>query len=203
MESEDEESEGGGASDDEVKEGNDADMVPHQNIRHRTRSNAATYQHIPGSRVTHLETANVVTSTPIESTPSNSKPPYYYNFENKDPKQECKIREQFNRSIEPSANSPPTTRLTRFMESFQHESAASATASPQGMQEIACDVEEQQETADSTIRASDCFPEPLYIKQIMRLPEPLKTKWIDATRKEVKVIVENNTFNTDDMPLPW
>ena len=36
----------------------------------------------------------------------------------------------------------------------------------------------------------------------MRLSEPLKSKWIDALKKEVKVIVENNTFNTDDMPFP-
>jgi len=54
--------------DDEVKEGNDADMVPHKNVSHRTRSQNASYHHTPGSQVSHLESANMVTSTTSTDT---------------------------------------------------------------------------------------------------------------------------------------
>ena len=156
-------------SGDEVKEGeendSDADMVPHQNIRHSTRSNAAIFKHKPGSLVTHLESANTVTSTPD------------------------------------SVLSPPP-RLTRFMNSLQHPSAASATVAPQGLYEITNDDTQAHETEDATINASDCFPEPMSVKQIYRMDEPLKSKWMKSIATEAKVIFDNNTFNFDDVPLP-
>ena len=156
-------------SGDEVKEGeendSDADMVPHQNIRHSTRSNAATFKHKPGSLVTHLESANTVTSTPD------------------------------------SVLSPPP-RLTKFMNSLQHPSAASATVAPQGLYEITTDDNQAHETEDATINASDCFPEPMSVKQIHRMDDPLKSKWMKSIATEVKVIFDNNTFNLDDVPLP-
>ena len=153
-------------SSDKVKEGkNDADMVPHQNLRHITRSNPATFKHQPGSLVTNLESANTVTLTPD------------------------------------SVTSPPP-QLRRFMNSIQNLSAASATVAPQGLYEITSDETLQQEDTDEAINASDCFPEPMSVKQILRMPEPLKSKWLKSTATEIKVIMDNNTFNVDDTPLP-
>ena len=161
-ESEDEDS----VSDDKVKEGErSADMVPHQNIRHATRSNAAIYRHKPGSLVTDLESANAVTST-----------------------------------SDLNITAPPSLR--RFMDSINHLSAASATVAPQGLCEITSDEAQQQEESDNTINASDCFPEPIAIKQIQRMKEPIRTKWMESIAAELKVIIDNNTFSTDEMPLP-
>ena len=151
---------------DQVKEGErNADMVPHQNIRHTTRSNAAAFRHKPGSLVTDVESANTVTYTPT------------------------------------SVTSPPP-RLQKFANSIQNPCAASATAAPQGLYEITNDDTQQQETTDNTINASDCFPEPMSLKQILRMEEPLRSKWIESTIAELKVIIENNTFDTEDVPLP-
>ena len=154
------------SSDDEIKEGKEsADMVPHQNIRHLTRSNAATYRHKPGSLVSHLESANAVTST-----------------------------------SDLSITAPPSLR--KFMNSINNPSAASATVAPLGLCDITSDNATQQEETDGTINASDCFPEPISIKQIMKMKEPLQTKWKESINAEVKVIIDNNTFSTDDIPLP-
>ena len=152
--------------DDEVKEGEDiADMVPHQNIRHSTRSNAAIFKHKPGSLVSHLESANMVTST---SAPILS----------------------------------PSPHLQKFITSLQNPSAASATVAPQGLSEITTDNAQEQEIEDATINASECFPEPMSLKQIYRMDDPLKLKWMKSIASEMKVIFDNNTFNTDDVPLP-
>ena len=97
---------------------------------------------------------------------------------------------------------PLPPRLSKFMEVIKNPCAASATVAPQGLEEISVDNMQQEEAADETINASDCFPEPMNLKQILRMQEPLRTKWIEATVKEIKVIFDNNTFNTEDMPLP-
>ena len=153
-------------SGDKVKEGgNSTDMIPHQNLRHITRSNPAIFKHRPGSLVTNLESANTVTLTPESVT-------------------------------------HPPPRLRRFMNSIQNISAASATVAPQGLYEITNDDTLQQEDTDQAINASECFPEPMSIKQILKMQEPLKTKWLKSTATEIKVIMDNNTFNVDDTPLP-
>ena len=122
---------------DQVKEGErSADMVPHQNIRHMTCSNAAIIKHKPGSLVMDVESAGEVTYTPT------------------------------------SVTSPPP-RLQKFVKSIQNLHAASATAAPQGLYKITKDDMQQQETSDNAINASDCFPEPMSLKQILRMEEAL------------------------------
>ena len=152
-------------SGDKIKEGgSEADMVPHYNLRHTTRSNPAIFKHRPGSLVTNVESTNTVTLTPDSIT-------------------------------------LPPPRLQKFMHSIQNVSAASATAAPQGLYEITTDDTQQQENADETINASECFPEPMSVKQIYRMDDPLKSKWIKSIAAEMKVIFDNNTFNFDDVPL--
>ena len=94
-------------------------------------------------------------------------------------------------------------QLKKFINAIQHPSETSAAIAPQGMYEIANDASAQVEIADEDINASECLPEPMSIKQIMRMSDPLKAKWMESTKKEVKVIVENDTSNTDDLPMPW
>ena len=55
---------------------------------------------------------------------------------------------------------------------------------------------------DEVINLSNFLPEPCSLNQVMRCAESVKSKWGTAITKEVRDFFDNETFGTDEKPLP-